>query len=196
MLERHGTTRQRKRGAFQLDARFCASGPLAPRPFKFKESINSSISEPGDEDLHISLATRLLPFSAPHQQQHPAPTRVAVFGQGCGAAFADKLAEALSYERFEVDVRDEALPVQPTEVNWIAPGPLGPKGAQLKHAALGIGEHREKWGPVKVKVDPEADGAALLAKLATQLAEKFRALMTELGQRAWRNSHAVAAKAP
>ena len=194
VLERHGTTRERKRGAFLFSAWFCASGPLVPRPFKFKASINSSIEDvTGDEEvLHISLATRLLPFFAPHQQQHAAPQKVALFSQGCGAAFARVLAEALSYERFEVDVRDEALPAQPLETNWIAPGTLGLKGASLKSASLGLGEHREKWGPVKVTLDPEANEAAHLAMLARKLAEKFSELETELGRRAWRNARAAA----
>lgn len=167
LLERMGTTRRRRRSTFQLDARFHAHGPLAQPPFKFRLSVSSTTDDLlGDEAaLAISVAGQLLPFFAPHKATRPAPGRLVVVARDCGAAFAEQVAEALRYERFEVEVRDEA----PADGDWFAPGPLSSTG-QLKHASLSLNRHEERWSALK------AAGDELLQKLCEKFSERAREL--------------------
>jgi hypothetical protein len=167
LLERMGTTRRKRRSAFQLDTRFHAHGPLAQTPFKFRLSINSTTDDLiGDEAaLTISVAGQLLPFFAPQKATRPAPVRLIVVARDCGAAFAEELAEALRYERFEVEVRNEA----PAEGSWFAPGPLSSAG-QLKHATVCINGHQERWTAFKANRDE------LLHKLTEKFIERVKDL--------------------
>jgi hypothetical protein len=158
VLGRRGTVQRKKGGGGVLEARFCVEGPLAARPFKFKLTVDSSFGgAPGEPDLLISLAGQLLPFF--QGRQPPPPLPWVVCSEACGVPFADELAEALSYERFECEVR----PQHEAAENWIAPGAV--KGNTQLHAALVVyGAHRETWGAMKVNTDQ-----ALSSKVAARL---------------------------
>ncbi|MFO0599693.1 MAG: hypothetical protein U0228_30580 [Myxococcaceae bacterium] len=160
VLERHGSTRRRKRNAFLTESRFCALGPLAVRPFKFKLQVSSTTDdERGDEAaLRISLAGQLLPFFAPSLRAMPVREHVTVVDAECGTEFAEELAEALRFERFDAEVR--ATP--PAEGHWLAPAK---PGARVPRTTARISGHEEQWPGAKAS-DPQ--------RLGDALAEKFR----------------------
>lgn len=163
ILERRGTTQRTLRAGGVLQARVLVEGPLATRSFKFKLTIDSTFGGvPTDDDLLTSLAGQLLPFF--QGGQPPLPLALVVCSSGCGLPFAEELAEALSYERFDCEVRPE----RGDAANWISPGIV--KGPQLRSASLAFGAHSEEWGPVKVESEA----------LATKVAARFRTWVSSL----------------
>ena len=163
MLERRGVTERKVRAGGVLRARFFVEGPLAARPFKFRLTVDSSFGGvPKDDDLLISLAGQLLPFF--QGGQPPLPLALVVCSSACGVPFAEALAETLSYERFDCEVR----PDPGDAVVWIAPGLV--KGTHLRSALVARGAHRDEWGPVKVTSEILTD----------KIADKFRAWVSSI----------------